>query len=153
MLCPLYIFQHNNKWCKKWGILQTLKHKYRKYGDTRTATIRFINIKKKNQNQPQRTGRLDSPEELHTGRTQRDDAAGQPLPLHQRRRRGQFLRFDQAAGDTCGCGAGSRRDDNSQAVVSAASHGAASSIHHETHQEAESQTVTRWFNKKVQTIT
>lgn len=76
-----------------------------------------------------------SPQELHAGRPQGDDPAGQPLPLHQRRGAGQLLRLHQAAGDAGGGRARPRRDDDTQAVVPAAPHRAAASIHHEADQE------------------
>lgn len=76
-----------------------------------------------------------SPQELHPGRPQGDDPAGQPLPLHQRRGAGQLLRLHQAAGDAGGSRTSPRGYDDAQAVVPAASHWAASSVYHETHQE------------------
>ena len=78
-----------------------------------------------------------SPQELHAGGAQGDDAAGQPLALHQRGGRGQLLGLHQPAGDARGRGAGPRGDDDTQAVVAAAPHGAAAGVHHEAHQEAE----------------
>lgn len=80
---------------------------------------------------------LVSPQELHPGRTQGDDSAGQALALHQRGRRGEFLGLHQAAGDARGGGARSRWDDDAETVVSTASHGTTASVHHETDQEAE----------------
>lgn len=85
--------------------------------------------------------KVASPKKLHAGGSQGDDPASQTLTLHQRRRRGQFLRFYEATGDPCRGSAGPRRDDHPQAVVSASSHGTSSCIHHETHQEPECHTV------------
>lgn len=78
---------------------------------------------------------VSSPQELHAGWTKRDDPAGQTLTLHQWRRRSEFLRLHQAAGDACWSGTGARRYDDTQTVVSAPSHRAATSVHHEAYQE------------------
>ncbi len=46
-----------------------------------------------------------------------------------------FLWFDQTAGDACGGGTGARRDDHTQTIMSAATHGATSRIHHKADQK------------------
>lgn len=93
--------------------------------------------------------RSSSPQELHAGRPQRDDPAGQPLPLHQWWRAGQFLWLYKTAGDAGRSRARPRRDDDAQAVVPATSHRAAASIHHETDQKPGTctQTDTKQENK------
>lgn len=79
------------------------------------------------------------PEELSAGGPDLDQAAGQAFSFHHRGHRRQSVALDQAAGDPGrGC-ALPRRDDDAKPVVSAPPHGTPAGIHHEAHQETESQ--------------
>lgn len=77
------------------------------------------------------------PEELGTGGSDFDQAAGQAFSLHHRGHGRQAVPLHQAAGDPRGGGALPGRDDDAESVVSAAPHGAPAGVHHETDQEAE----------------
>lgn len=80
-----------------------------------------------------------SPQELHAGGPQGDDAGGKTFSLHQGRRSCEFLWFDQTAGDACWGSTGTRGYNHPEAIVSAATHRPASCVYHKTHQKPVSQ--------------
>ena len=78
---------------------------------------------------------IDLPEELGGRRSQFQDAAGQSLAFHQRRRVDQFVLLQVATGDPHRAGGLARRDDDTDATVATSAHSPAASVHHKTDQE------------------
>lgn len=77
------------------------------------------------------------PQELGPSRSHFYDATSQPLTLHHRRHRGQTVSLHQPACHPRGCRTLSWWYDDSQAIVTATTHGPAPGIYHEADQEAE----------------
>lgn len=77
------------------------------------------------------------PEELSSRGAHLNEPAGQALALNHGGHSGQTVPLYQAAGHACRCAALPGRDDDAQAVMTAAAHGSTSGVHHEADQEAE----------------
>ena len=76
------------------------------------------------------------PQELRADGPHLEDAAGERLALHQRRRVDELLALHQLARHARRHARLARRDDDAHARVTTAAHGAAASVDHEAHQEA-----------------
>lgn len=76
------------------------------------------------------------PQELGSSGSHFNDATSQPLTFHHRRHRGQTVSLHQPACHPRGCRTLSWWHNDSQAVVTAATHGPAPGIYHEANQEA-----------------
>lgn len=79
----------------------------------------------------------NSPQELGSSGSHFNDASSQPLALHHRWHRGQAVSLHQPACHPRGCRTLSWWHNDSQAVVTATTHGSAPGIYHEADQEAE----------------
>ena len=97
------------------------------------ALLRGLLLKKKKENRGKGQGAL--PEEFGGAGSEFEDAAGQSLALHERRRVGQLVALQVAARDAHGARRFARRDDDAHARVTAAPHRSAAGVHHEADQE------------------
>ncbi len=87
------------------------------------------------------------PQELGSSGSHFYDATSQPLTLHHRRHRGQTVSLHQSACNPRRCRTLSWGYNDSQAIVTATTHGSASGIYHEADQEAEENSRARnWIN-------
>jgi len=87
--------------------------------------------------------KINEPEKLGRRWSNFQNSAGERFALHQRRRVRELLLLDQFAGDTRRHARLARRNDDAHARVTAAAHRPATSVHHETHQEASTKRIQR----------
>lgn len=98
-----------------------------------------------------RKKKIHVPQKLGSSRSHLDDATRQPLTFHHRRHGGQTVPLYQPARHPRGSGTLPWRHDDSQAIVTAAAHGSAPGIYHETDQEAEKKGSNRTWDPQVST--